>query len=74
MTLPLAFASSQVVRKRLSGCIGSKAIPNGALVKSDAKSSSMGVCAPPTGRPVASSIRTRQTSRSTTLVQRRSPS
>jgi hypothetical protein len=73
MTFPAVFTSSQVVRKRLSGCIGSKAIPIGEVVKPEAKRSSVGVWAPPAGRPVASSMRTRHTSRSTKLVKRRSP-
>jgi hypothetical protein len=68
MALPLAAASSQVVTNRESGWTGSKARPKGGVVKPSAKRLSVGVLAPPSGRPVAGSITTRQISRSTKLV------
>jgi hypothetical protein len=60
--------SSQVLAKRVSGWMGSNASPSGAPPNPDAKSSISGVFWPPTGKPVAGSIRMRQISRSTKLV------
>jgi hypothetical protein len=60
--------SSQVVRNSESGWIGSNTSPKGGAVKPSAKSASVGVLAPPSGRPVVGSITTRHSSASTKLV------
>jgi hypothetical protein len=73
MVFPPAVVLSHVLTKSESGWTGSNASPNGAAVKSLAKSSSVGVLAPPSGRPVPASMTTRQISLSTKLVNSRWP-
>jgi hypothetical protein len=60
--------SSHVETKSESGWSGSKTRPNGGAVNASAKRASVGVCAPPSGRPVAGSMTTRQISASVKLA------
>jgi hypothetical protein len=60
--------SSHVLTNSESGSCGSKTRPMGGLAKPSAKSASSGVLEPPTGRPVAGSMTTRQISLSAKLV------
>jgi hypothetical protein len=60
--------SLQVETNSESGWIGSKTRPKGGAVKPSAKRASVGVIAPPSGRPVAGSMTTRHSSPSVKLA------
>ena len=58
-TIELPAPVLQVERNSESGWIGSKTSPNGGAVNPSAKRASVGVIAPPSGRPVTGSMTTR---------------